>query len=95
MLSSCCGGGEEQTGGILKIIRGGGSAIRTLGWFVERIQGGYALFHSPAIETLFHYDHDTGEARGLLCDACNGGIGKLKDSVNLLEKAIKYLKDHE
>lgn len=41
------------------------------------------------------HNHDTGEARGLLCDACNGGIGKLKDSVNLLEKAIKYLKDHE
>lgn len=38
------------------------------------------------------HDHKTGEARGLLCDACNGGIGKLRDSVELLEKAIKYLK---
>ena len=33
-----------------------------------------------------------GEARGLLSDASNGGIGKLKDSVKLLEKAINYLK---
>jgi len=27
-----------------------------------------------------------------LGDACNGGIGKLKDSIKLLEKAINYLK---
>jgi hypothetical protein len=38
------------------------------------------------------HNHKTGEVRGLLCLACNGGIGKLKDSVELLEKAINYLK---
>jgi hypothetical protein len=38
------------------------------------------------------HNHETGEARGLLCDACNGGIGKLRDSIELLEKAINYLK---
>jgi hypothetical protein len=38
------------------------------------------------------HDHNTGEVRGLLCDSCNGGIGKLKDSIDLLEKAINYLK---
>jgi len=31
----------------------------------------------------------------MLCDACNGGIGKLKDSILLLEKAIRYLKNYE
>jgi hypothetical protein len=41
------------------------------------------------------HNHETGEARGLLCDACNGGIGRLKDSTQMLEKAIKYLKDYE
>ena len=41
------------------------------------------------------HNHDTGEARGLLCDACNGGIGKLKDSILMLEKAIRYLKNYE
>lgn len=39
------------------------------------------------------HDHNTGEVRGLLCTACNGGIGKLKDSIQLLESAIKYLKN--
>ena len=41
------------------------------------------------------HNHNTGQPRGLLCSACNGGIGKLKDSVDMLEKAIKYLKNYE
>lgn len=35
--------------------------------------------------------HITGMVRGLLCHACNLGIGQFKDSVELLESAIKYL----
>lgn len=35
--------------------------------------------------------HITGEVRGLLCDRCNQGIGKFKDSSELLTAAIKYL----
>ena len=41
------------------------------------------------------HDHCTGEVRGLLCDSCNGGIGKLKDSIDLLETAIIYLKKYK
>lgn len=36
--------------------------------------------------------HSTGEVRKLLCHACNTGLGKFKDDIELLEKAIKYLK---
>jgi hypothetical protein len=41
----------------------------------------------------FHVDHchDTGRVRGLLCMDCNTGIGKLKDSPELLSRAIDYL----
>ena len=40
--------------------------------------------------------HITGLVRGLLCNACNKGIGLLKDDISLLEQSIKYLKDsHE
>jgi hypothetical protein len=43
----------------------------------------------------YHVDHChyTGEVRGLLCNNCNAGIGKLQDNVNILEKAIKYLQN--
>lgn len=37
------------------------------------------------------HDHATGEIRGLLCDACNRGIGLLKDSIDNLKFAILYL----
>lgn len=35
--------------------------------------------------------HDTGEVRGLLCRACNTGIGFLKDDIESLSRAIEYL----
>ena len=35
--------------------------------------------------------HKSGQVRGLLCDACNRGIGLLKDSPDLMLKAISYL----
>jgi len=38
--------------------------------------------------------HRTGKVRGLLCVECNTGIGKLKDSVELLSKAIEYIKKY-
>ena len=37
--------------------------------------------------------HKTKVVRGLLCDNCNHGIGKFKDSVNLLLAAAEYLKE--
>jgi hypothetical protein len=39
------------------------------------------------------HNHDTSEIRGLLCNSCNTGIGKLGDSIKVLENAIKYLKE--
>ena len=38
--------------------------------------------------------HSTGKVRGLLCQDCNLGIGKLKDNVDLVESALNYLKEH-
>lgn len=37
--------------------------------------------------------HDTKVIRGLLCQNCNTGLGKFKDNIEYLEKAIQYLKD--
>ena len=38
--------------------------------------------------------HTTGRVRGLLCHHCNTGVGKFMDSVEILESAIKYLKEN-
>lgn len=44
-------------------------------------------------DSVFHVDHNhnTGKVRGLLCHSCNVGIGSLKEDINTLKSAIKYL----
>lgn len=37
------------------------------------------------------HDHATGMLRGMLCRNCNTGIGLLRDSPEVLRKAIDYL----
>ncbi|WP_084206625.1 endonuclease VII domain-containing protein [Segniliparus rugosus] len=37
--------------------------------------------------------HKTGRIRGLLCRWCNTAIGQLQDSVQVMENAIKYMKE--
>jgi|APGre2960657404_1045060.scaffolds.fasta_scaffold55603_2 hypothetical protein len=41
------------------------------------------------------HDHTTMEVRGLLCHPCNVMLGLAKDSIEVLETAIKYLKHHK
>jgi hypothetical protein len=36
--------------------------------------------------------HNTGKVRGLLCNACNRGIGYLGDNPDRIRRAIDYLK---
>ena len=42
-----------------------------------------------------HIDHchSTGKFRGLLCKQCNWGIGNLKDNIEILKNAIRYLNE--
>ncbi len=39
--------------------------------------------------------HTTGAVRKLLCTNCNTLIGQAKDNIDLLNKAINYLKEHQ
>ena len=47
----------------------------------------------PGGKGRFHVDHnhDTGKVRGLLCNSCNTGLGRFKDSPTLLLSAHHYL----
>ncbi len=41
---------------------------------------------------VLDHDHSNGRVRGWICDSCNTGIGRFKDDISLLEKAIIYLR---
>jgi Autographiviridae endonuclease VII len=43
---------------------------------------------------VIDHDHETGAIRGLLCNNCNSGMGILGDTVEHLEAALQYLKEH-
>jgi hypothetical protein len=59
-------------------------------------QGGKCLIcqksHGKRRNLCVDHCHDTGRVRGLLCTACNVGIGNLKDDPDLVLRAHHYLK---
>ena len=43
-------------------------------------------------DIVLDHDHDTDEFRGWLCNDCNNALGKFGDSIDMLRRAINYLK---
>lgn len=41
------------------------------------------------------HDHETGKIRELLCNNCNNGLGRFKDSLETLIRATEYLRKHK
>lgn len=65
---------------------------------VKQQNGVCAICKSPPPEgrkkrLSIDHCHNTGVVRGLLCDNCNRSLGLLKDSIDVLENAIQYLKN--
>lgn len=42
-------------------------------------------------KVVLEHDHRTGKVRGWVCDSCNTGIGRFKDNIVLLKRAIKFI----
>jgi hypothetical protein len=40
------------------------------------------------------HDHVSGERRGLLCQSCNTGLGKMRDNPAILRAAAEYIEFH-
>lgn len=55
--------------------------------------GGCQLCERQVDLIVVDHDHKTNLVRGLLCSACNSGLGQFRDDVELLQKAIAYLKE--
>lgn len=56
---------------------------------------GIGIGHSKDCKLAVDHNHKTNKIRGLLCNRCNRGIGFMRDSIDLLQKAIEYLKTHQ
>jgi hypothetical protein len=55
---------------------------------------GCQICKQPELDRALAIDHDhkTGFIRGQLCKRCNTGLGLFRDSIPILQCAIKYLK---
>jgi hypothetical protein len=46
-------------------------------------------------ELSLDHDHNTGKARGILCNRCNLALGKVKDDPEVLWAMIQYLEERD
>ena len=65
---------------------------------LESQKGGCAICGSSdpkrknALRLFVDHNHKTNKIRGLLCHPCNLLMGQAEDNINILEKAISYIK---
>lgn len=74
----------------LKTLRKYGLTLDQYQLMLER-QNFVCAICSNATKLVIDHSHLTGEVRGLLCHACNSGIGMLKDSPQNCMGAFNYL----
>lgn len=57
----------------------------------ERPSGHCAICSRYCDVLCLDHDHATGRIRGWLCRTCNAGIGQLGDTLEALQRAVRYL----
>lgn len=62
--------------------------------YLDMIKDGCEICKSFKSLVIDH-NHDTGKTRGCLCSKCNTGMGLLNDSIETLQKTIKYLREKD
>jgi len=86
-----------------KMLRHHGYEIRrkfgvTIQWFeniLKRQNGVCAICKKQCTSgrnLAVDHDHKTNKVRGLLCIKCNNGLGAFEDDIELLQRAMEYLK---
>ena len=70
-----------------------GISLEDYNLLLAKQNGCCAVCGSLPTQQRLHVDHNhvTGEIRGLLCQACNVSIGKMKESPELLRKLALYI----
>jgi len=74
-----------------------GLSVEQYASMLEQQHGGCYICGAVSNDRALAVDHchTTGAVRKLLCTNCNTLIGQAKDNIDLLNKAINYLKEHQ
>lgn len=59
---------------------------------MEDATNGACYICNKKTKLVVDHDHSDGKVRGLLCHNCNVMLGHAKDNINVLLKAVDYLK---
>jgi hypothetical protein len=77
------------------IVRKFGISVLEYQTLLEKQKSSCAICKAPTTEFKkflgVDHNHTTGKVRGLLCAACNIGLGMFKDNMERLAEAIRYL----
>lgn len=71
-----------------------GLSVEDFEAMLSRQNGRCAICGQSMNDPMVDHCHTTGKIRGILCNRCNLGLGRFKDSVELVERALNYLKNY-
>jgi hypothetical protein len=76
-----------------KLKREYGITVEKYEELVLDLNGKCQICGDPAHRLVIDHCHNSNKVRGLLCDQCNTSLGGFKDNIEIMRKAIEYIKD--